>query len=248
MAKREVVTLNETTPQLEAPQTGDTYQLPRDVALTTGVISSEVADGASAVAFSFNSENTLSTAGAKIVSIKNNGTEAFRVGKDSSVVMGANDANSSLTYTVGSYEALLTALYTLSLNANVLFKKATTTAALSTTSIGYNGVQFEPVTRDITIGFRENWGYDQAVKTLTISGANNYASATTNLLGGNLIISGGGGSSGSAGNAHGGNVTITGGTGYGTGHDGYILMTNLPTSDPGVTGALWNNSGVLTIS
>ena len=27
-----------------------------------------------------------------------------------------------------------------------------------------------------------------------------------------------------------------------------VKMTNLPTSDPGVTGQLWNNSGVLTIS
>ena len=38
MAGREVVALNETTPQLEAPQVGDTYLMPRDVAVT-GVLS-----------------------------------------------------------------------------------------------------------------------------------------------------------------------------------------------------------------
>jgi hypothetical protein len=27
-----------------------------------------------------------------------------------------------------------------------------------------------------------------------------------------------------------------------------LIMTNLPTSDPGISGALWNNSGVLSIS
>ena len=34
MATREVVTLNETTPQLEVPQAGDTYEMPRDVNIT----------------------------------------------------------------------------------------------------------------------------------------------------------------------------------------------------------------------
>jgi hypothetical protein len=34
MTAREVVTLNETTPQLEVPQTGDSYELPRDVNIT----------------------------------------------------------------------------------------------------------------------------------------------------------------------------------------------------------------------
>ncbi|MBU8921779.1 MAG: hypothetical protein KOO63_08165 [Bacteroidales bacterium] len=34
MAAREVITLNETTPQLEAPQAGDSYEMPRDVNIT----------------------------------------------------------------------------------------------------------------------------------------------------------------------------------------------------------------------
>jgi hypothetical protein len=29
---------------------------------------------------------------------------------------------------------------------------------------------------------------------------------------------------------------------------GRVLISGLPTADPGVAGALWNNSGVLTVS
>lgn len=38
-----------------------------------------------------------------------------------------------------------------------------------------------------------------------------------------------------------GNVTVTRGTGQ-------IIFANLPTADPTVSGALWSNSGVLTVS
>ena len=68
------------------------------------------------------------------------------------------------------------------------------------------------------------------------------------IVGADLDISGGNGGSSSTGDAHGGNVIISGGTGYGTGHDGYVILGNLPTSDPGVTGALWNDLGTLRIS
>jgi len=34
MTAREVVSLNEVTPQLEVPQAGDTYEMPRDVNIT----------------------------------------------------------------------------------------------------------------------------------------------------------------------------------------------------------------------
>jgi hypothetical protein len=35
---------------------------------------------------------------------------------------------------------------------------------------------------------------------------------------------------------------------YFTGLVGYLILTGLPTSDPGVTGAVWNDSGTLKIS
>lgn len=49
-------------------------------------------------------------------------------------------------------------------------------------------------------------------------------------------------------NANGGNVAIQAGSGDGTGTNGLIILNNLPTSDPGVTGALWNDSGTLKVS
>lgn len=38
MAEREVVALNETTPQLEVPQTGDTYLMPRAVKIDSDTL------------------------------------------------------------------------------------------------------------------------------------------------------------------------------------------------------------------
>ena len=57
------------------------------------------------------------------------------------------------------------------------------------------------------------------------------------------VLSGTGGTGGTAGN--GGNVNIDAGTGD---TDGNIIMGSLPTSNPVVAGALWSNSGVLTVS
>lgn len=45
MATREVVTLNETTPQLEVPQAADTYSMPRDVSVTGNITVSGTVDG-----------------------------------------------------------------------------------------------------------------------------------------------------------------------------------------------------------
>lgn len=92
-------------------------------------------------------------------------------------------------------------------------------------------------------------GGDNAPTVSSIRGANARSSAVTNLVGGDVTIAGGSGASGSAGNAHGGNLYLRGGTKFGTGHTGYVLMDNLPTSAAGLpTGALWNNSGVVTVA
>jgi hypothetical protein len=65
--------------------------------------------------------------------------------------------------------------------------------------------------------------------------------------------SGGGGTlslEGSAANQsgqQGGDIEIKPGPGNGA-RDGLVIVSLLPTSDPSVAGALWNNSGVLTVS
>ena len=46
----------------------------------------------------------------------------------------------------------------------------------------------------------------------------------------------------------GGNVGLNGSGDITINFDGNVIMTGLPTSDPVVAGALWSNSGVLTVS
>jgi hypothetical protein len=83
---------------------------------------------------------------------------------------------------------------------------------------------------------------DVATTGFSLTGQAALPSASTTLTGG-------AGASSSAGNAHGGNLILRGGTKYGTGHTGFVVMDNLPTSAAGLsTGALWNNAGVLNIA
>lgn len=100
---------------------------------------------------------------------------------------------------------------------------------------------------DFSIGFNGR-SLDTAKSTFSVIGHDAASTASVNLEGGDIQITAGSGASASAGNAHGGNLYVRGGTGYGTGHDGYVIMDNLPTADPLVSGALWNDSGTLKIS
>ena len=73
-----------------------------------------------------------------------------------------------------------------------------------------------------------------------------FGNGVTNASPESYTINGTSATSGS--NANGGNVTLKAGTGDGTGTNGLIILANLPTSDPGVTGALWNDGGTLKVS
>ena len=70
---------------------------------------------------------------------------------------------------------------------------------------------------------------DVSGKTTTITGPSALLGASTNQTGGNLVI-------------HAGQKATGGGS------NGQIIMDELPTSDPSVAGALWNNSNVMNIS
>ena len=112
---------------------------------------------------------------------------------------------------------------------------------------GYNYIYFVDYINDSVIkGHTRN--IDEPIKALIVTGGNPPPSAATNLTGGELKLVGGSGASSSAGAANGGNIYIRGGKGYGTGHNGYVIMDNLPTSNPAVTGALWNDAGMLKVS
>jgi hypothetical protein len=70
--------------------------------LSTLGLSAGVADGASAVGVVINNTTTLSTAGAKLLSVRNNGTEKFYVTKDGFAVAVAFDAPAATAYLRGA--------------------------------------------------------------------------------------------------------------------------------------------------
>lgn len=104
----------------------------------------------------------------------------------------------------------------------------------STASLnGDNGIRFGSsgdvfVGRDaalnITCNSRSN---DTAAKSITITSGPAYATASTNITGGNLSLTGGAGASSSSGAANGGSVVIAGGAGYGTGTKGIVTASRL---------------------
>jgi hypothetical protein len=89
---------------------------------------------------------------------------------------------------------------------------------------------------------------DIAAKPFSLTGGPAFPTAVTNLVGGSVTFKAGNGASSSLGNAHGGNLILGGGIGYGTGHNGYVVLADIPTSNPMVAGAIWNLAGVLQLS
>lgn len=100
---------------------------------------------------------------------------------------------------------------------------------------------------------------DAAVVSLVIKAGAAFATATTNLIGADLVISGGDGASASAGAAHGGDVYLDGGTKYGTGESGDVILGSLvgnvgiggaadPTHKLKITGALTATSTLIPVA
>ena len=102
-------------------------------------------------------------------------------------------------------------------------------------------------------GFDQDTVANRGTCQLTVRGGNANPTAQSvsgqTVAGGNLDLRGGNGASGAtSAAAHGGDVVLTPGTGYGTGRHGLVIIANLPTSNPGVTGALWNDGGTIKVS
>lgn len=184
------------------------------------------------------------------------GTEKAGTGTNRAIAFIQNgDTTSKLTLTAIGYWAQLSAPHSIELspgsNAGAFVSGLKSgNFNQNKMGLGYDGLVFyEFASTAPSISFRNSYPSDTAPNSFSIIGANAYASASTNLSGGNLVFTAGSGASGSSGAAHGGNVTISGGTGYGTGHAGYIILSNLPTSAAGLpTGAVWNDSGTLKIA
>lgn len=199
----------------------------------------------------------------RILGTSTGAVELFKVAKNGTVTIGPNSGTKgAMTIdTSADYQTILYPNYGGSLGAGFFVLAGTDTVFAGSTSSPQNNNYVSIGRAKINYGtgggssytaiFKVGdvaGGWDVAANPFTLTGSNAYASASTNLVGGAITIKAGNGASGSAGNAHGGNLTLSGGDKYGTGHAGYIVMQNMPTSSAGLpSGAIWANSNVLTI-
>lgn len=187
----------------------------------------------------------------RLVSILANGGVAASFGLGSTVGSASSDINhswiqlrNSVSYASNGGIAQINAISQVALggtNASYKFLHITSDAMFAS--------RHQMTTDTFTFYVQDEGTQDKAHKHLLVRPENAHLSNTVNITGGNLSLFGGMGASGSAGAAHGGNVTISGGNGYGTGHHGYIILANMPTSSAGLpTGAIWNDLGTLKIA
>lgn len=183
--------------------------------------SSSIADGAASVAYSFDTTTGYVTTGATLLEVKNNGVAKLTVDKD-----GNLKATSSSSYWRGA-------------NNQGIRDVSSNNLVLDVTAGAWTF-------GNARVGFAGNTSYsstavtsDTAARTTYFIGSAARTTATVNIVGGSAILQGGDGALSSSGAAHGGNVYVRGGQQYGTGHAGYVILDNLPTADPGVSGALW---------
>lgn len=205
----------------------------KKIDLTSGFNwTSDEPDGASAVGFSFDTP-AYSTAGAKLLSLSNNGTEKVYVDKDGylSAVRFAAASDPATRYFDGEKLTTNLQLTLQSTNSDVLIKGggATNYGLILDTSADLFG-PFIGGTGDKIFYFRpypQDAFANRGITNLIVGGgdANANPGAGASIYGGSLTLIGGHGSSGSSGDAHGGDVVLAGGTGYGTGVDGKIVFT-----------------------
>lgn len=116
--------------------------------------------------------------------------------------------------------------------------------------VAINSATFNGLTTTLSMGGRSSDNADDAQGDFVLKSNDRGPNSFVNFpSAGRIILRGGNGAANATTQAaNGGDVTIRGGTGYGTGRNGLIIMDNLPITNPLVAGALWNNSGVLSVS
>ncbi|MDB4339640.1 hypothetical protein OAA08_00990 [bacterium] len=178
------------------------------------------ADGASNTAFEFSADSNY-TLGKLFHFYDSSGGVYYKNG-----LLYLTESAYSTTY-IGQLNAHQTGLHLSYNSKNLVWTGSNTTTDDDFVNFSYHGLKFVTGT-PATIGYNPPEG-DQATTSLTISAQSALPSATTNQDGADLTL-------------------LAGSKATGGGSNGNILMTNLPTSDPSVTGALWNDSGTLKIS
>jgi len=223
-------------------------------AVWAGGTQSEVADGASAVAFDYDTDATYSTTGAKLASWSNNGTEEYSMGFDFSegFIVGPNATMDAVKiFSTGNFGTIRCGYRGTGSSNDYMVLQGTSNqgSCYFAGLLGSPGIHAKGDNL-LVVGNTDPTG------AATVVLSYNSASEFTNTLkadhnanrdrdGTTLAIEGG---AGGATDRSGGDLSFDGGTATGSGTVGNIIMATLPTSDPTIAGALWNNSNVLNIS
>ena len=215
----------------------------------SGGTQSEIADGASNIAFDFDTDAAYTLG--KLAAWSNNAVEKVYIDNDGSVRASTGTISFYVSSTKNTRITRSGDTLGVSGNAGTEVQLGHSNLGTTNTHLSELGLNFPRSSGGATSVVRIGAVSASALaKILQVNGqsfSDGGTAQTNNIKGGNLEIEAGSPAP-SATNADGGDVIITGGTGSGTGSNGLVLMTNLPTADPVVTGALWNDAGTLKIS
>lgn len=235
MAALEVLALDESTPQIVAPQSGDTYSMPRELMLMDGGTDSAVTLGFGAL-----NHGLFNRSGGSNVAVSINGTQYYEFHSANGLQL---EASRQLGWgaTMGSS------------NDTILVRDAANTLALR------NGANAQALNLYNTYADASNyergglqWSSNKLIIATEKAGTGSFRNI--DIDSGDIISFYRRGvlvyrMTNSTFDSPAGNNLGTSSNPWGDFRsDGEIHLTGLPTSDPASAGQLWNNSGVLTVS
>lgn len=143
--------------------------------IVSGYFKSEVANGASAVAFTLDSGSTYSTSGAKLLSVQNSGSETFFVDKDGELAANGGLATGTGTITSGVGDSASAVAITVDTS------NALTTTGAKLLSLKNGGVEKFAIDKDgkVVVG-TQDFNYVLGDSTGTFSSASTSWEAVTN--------------------------------------------------------------------
>jgi len=245
MAALEILALDEATPQIVAPQTGDTYTAPRAIALTPESLSGSSATSSLDITQAWNTTgtptaikvsltNTASNAASKLIDVQTGGTSQFYVtaalyGK---TWFGTNTAVADSAW-LGSNEAgSVAALAVNSNGGSIGSSKYLAWRTTDNASAGFDVYLYRDAAA--TLALRNSTNAQTFNIYNTYTDASNYERFGIVWSGNRVTLD-----TAEAGTGSARGITIGGAD---------LILASLPTADPTVAGQLWSNSGVLTVS
>lgn len=212
-----------------------------------GTFRSDVADGPTAVGFAFNTSVDMVNATAKLLSLRRGGVEKAYFDKDGLLRNPAGNHGLS----VGSNEQIVGywgggVRFTIRDSGGVALQFSVgTSAGVRKMQFTHGGGPSASSRVELVAGAL---GLNGTVLTHAVRSQNRSEVGSFAGPGHHLEVLAGNADAADATGFDGGNLILSGGAPVNTGAFGKVIVQNLPTSDPVVAGALWNNAGVLNIS